>query len=875
MNFHLLDTGQTIALLESRRSGLTGTEVKERHLRYGANEITERKRKPAWKIFLGQFADFMIFILMAAAVVSGVIGDIEDTYVILIIIVLNAVIGFVQEYRAEEAMAALRKMAASTAKVYRDDNVSLVPSSELVPGDIIVIEAGNIVPADIRLLEAVQLTVDEASLTGESHSVLKHSDRLSGDNLALGDRNNMGFKGTLISSGRGTGVVVATGMETEIGKIAGMLQTEGAKTPLQRRLNVFGRKLAIGVVLICLVIFVVGIIRGEAPLMMLLTSISLAVAAIPEALPAVITISLAFGAKRMVRVKALIRNLPAVETLGSVTYICTDKTGTLTHNKMEVIETGDGVNRHLTESPDFKSGHANAERLLLAMALNNDVEVSGTGELAGDPTEVALYILAGRCGMVRSEMEKSYPRVNELPFDAERKYMTTIHRSGDKFLIVTKGASDVLVAKSKMPADANEAWIRQGEAMAASGLRVLAFSVMETDRLPEEINHENIEQGLQLVGIAGLADPPREEARNAVQACKEAGIHTVMITGDHALTARAIAKYLGIIDSEGDLIMTGAELGVMSDQELRKKIGRIRVYARVSPEQKFRIVNLLQEAGEYVAMTGDGVNDAPSLKKADIGVAMGITGTDVAKDASDMVLLDDNFATIVAAVKEGRRIFDNIRKFIRYTMTSNAGEIWCIFLAPFFGLPIPLLPIHILWINLVTDGLPGLALASEKAERNIMSRPPRDPKENFFAGGLGTHILWVGLLMGVISILTEAVSLKLELVHWQTMVLTVLCFSQMGHVFAIRSERLFLFSQGILSNKNLVFAVLVTFVLQLSIIYIPVFNELFKTTPLTLTELFTCIGVSLIVFHAVELEKLIMNRKRRKKSVSFDKMQNC
>jgi len=862
MNWHTLPLKKIYELLGSSALGLTSVHAKEHLAQYGPNELEEGQKKPWWKILLSQFADFMILVLLAAALVAGLVGDVTDAIVILVIIFGNAIIGFVQEYRAEKAMEALRHMAAQNATVVRDGQPMHIPASELVPGDVVVLEAGNVVPADIRLFEVHNLRIEEASLTGESEAVEKRHDTLSGDDIPLGDRRNMGYKGTFVTYGRAKGIAVATGMNTELGNIARMLQEEDTETPLQKRLTVFGKKLSYIILLICIGYFAVGYLRGEEPLLMLLTAISLAVAAIPEALPAVITIALALGARRMVRQNALVRKLPAVETLGSVTYICSDKTGTLTLNKMTVQEIFSGETViPLAELDGYKDGEQ-MQWLLKAMALCNDVAESDDGKSIGDPTEIAFTAAAKDYRFLKKELEKTYPRVAEIPFDSERKCMTTIHRDGSEFVIFTKGALDVLLDKTTgiSPSDIKK-WEKQGDEMAGKGLRVLGFAMRRVDDLPDEITPGTIERDLQLIGAVGLIDPPREEVKKAVHECKTAGIRPVMITGDYLLTAKNIAQRLGIIESENDLVVTGSQLAAMSEKEFQEKVEHIRVYARVSPEQKLSIVKALQAKGHYVAMTGDGVNDAPSLKRADIGVAMGITGTDVSKEAADMILLDDNFATIVKAVKQGRRIFDNIRKFIKYIMTGNSGEIWTLVLAPFFGLPIPLLPIHILWVNLVSDGLPSIALAAEPAEKDVMKRPPRPTNESVFAGGLGRHIIWVGLLIGIVCIGTQTIAIKLGDAHWQTMVFTVLSFSQMAHVLAIRSETRSLFRQGLLSNIPLLTAVALTFLLQLAVIYIPFLNPIFKTAPLTLNELLAVLAASSVIFVAVELEKVFKRGK--------------
>ena len=867
--WHTLTVQQTISELGSSDRGLTALEAKERLRIHGANELVEKKKKSLFVMFLDQFRDFMIFVLIAAAVISGIIGEPVDAIAIVVIIVLNALLGFSQEYRAEKAMAALKMMAAATATVVRDTSPLTLPASDLVVGDLVVLEAGRVVPADMRITEAVRLQVDEAALTGESVPVEKDTSPLENEVLPLGDRTNLLYKGTFITRGRGAGVVTGTGMGTELGKIATMIQEgEEMKTPLQKRLATFGRKLSLVVLAICAVVFAAGLVRGEEPFLMLLTSVSLAVAAIPEALPAVVTISLALGARKMVGQSALIRKLPAVETLGSVTYICSDKTGTLTLNRMKVEDLWVNEGQPVENKAPVPPGDSPAGLLMSALALSNDAFEVENGEVTGDPTEVALLLKANEAGFFKKDLERDHGRVWEVPFDSSRKLMSTVHAWSGGFVSFTKGAVDVLLPKSSAlltssgeSALDSRAVMAENERMAAAGLRVLGVAMKRWESLPDEDSPESVESDLVFLGLAGMMDPPREEARKAVELCRSAGITPVMITGDHPRTARTIAERLGILDGDSRSLLTGQELEQLSEEDFREKVEKIRVYARVAPEQKLRIIMALQERGQFVAMTGDGVNDAPALKRADIGIAMGITGTDVSKEASHMILLDDNFATIVKAVKEGRRIFDNIRKFIKYTMTSNTGEIWTLFLAPFLGLPIPLLPIHILWINLVTDGLPGLALAAEPVEKNAMRRPPRHPRESIFAHGLGGHILWVGLLMGFVCILTQAWAVTSGRANWQTMVFTVLCLSQMGHVLAVRSEKETLFSLGLWTNKPLLGAVLFTFALQMATIYVPFMNRIFKTTPLSLFELAAVLLLSGVVFVAVETGKVL--RKRR------------
>jgi len=860
LSWHTLSVEEAERHLEtSMQAGLDLIESAERLKRYGPNELQEKRARSPWRMLLDQFSDFMIIVLIGAAIVSGIVGDVEDTVAIIVIVILNAVIGFVQEYRAERAIAALKRMAAPAARIVRNGRIETVDSSELVPGDVVLLEAGNVVPADLRLVETARLKIDESALTGESVSVEKQTGSISETDAPLGDRTCLAYKGTIATYGRGRGLVVATGMSSELGKIAALLGGDNeTKTPMQKRLARFGQRLAIAALAICVLVFIVGVVRGEPLLLMFMTAVSLAVAAIPEALPAVVTISLALGARKMVKQHALIRRLPAVETLGSVSFICSDKTGTLTQNKMHVtVLYADDVQHQLWPTSGMPW-----EMLLQALALNNDAHIDRHGKPRGEPTETALLHAAQLAGFDKSELEKMAPRLLELPFDSERKRMTTLHTEVDEVIAYTKGSPEAVLplCVSKLTGSGEsaidrDALLRQADAMASDGLRVLAFAYRRWPALPDGMPHVTVERELVFLGFAGLIDPPRSEVKEAVVQCRSAGITPVMITGDHPATARAIAQELGILYDGDGRVMTGAELAQLDQESFEAEVEHVRVYARVDPTQKIKIVKALQDRSEVVAMTGDGVNDAPALKAADIGVAMGKGGTDVAREAAHMVLLDDNFATIVHAVKQGRRIFDNIRKFIKYTMTSNAGEIWTIFLAPFLGLPIPLLPIHILWINLVTDGLPGLALTAEPAERGIMRRPPRPLHESIFAHGMWQHMIWVGLLMGGVCLLTQAWALHSGTSHWQTMVFTVLTLSQMGHVLAIRSESDSLFSVGIFSNRMLLSAVLLTFALQMATIYVPALNPIFKTEPLSMDELVLCLLLSSVVFFAVEAEK--------------------
>jgi len=847
MHWHTSSVDTVLREMESALTGITSREALLRFAKQGPNELEEKKKKPAWYLFLHQFKDFMILVLMMAAIISGVVGDITDTIIILVIVIINAVVGFIQEFRAEKELDALKKMASLQAFVIRDGNPISISSSQLVNGDMVILEAGNAIPADLRLVETHGLRIDESALTGESIAVDKDFQKLTIENLPLGDRKNLAFKGTMITAGRGKGLVIATGMNTEIGKIARLLQVKDPVTPLQKRMTDFGKKLSYIILFICSMLFIIGMLRGEEPMKMLLLAISLAVAAIPEALPALITVALAKGANSMVKKNALIRKLPAIETLGSVSYICSDKTGTLTLNKMKVTQVYEAdypTQLQLPVSP-----------LVAAMALNHDVKKKDDNSFSGDSTEIALveFTATKIDSTTLDNLISQLPRVAEIPFDSDRKCMTTIHRIENNYVVFSKGAVEYISDKL-LHLEANEEITSMATRWGQQGLRVLAFAYKIIYQLPEPFTYETIEQDLIFAGIAGMIDPPREEVKAAIQDCKAAGIRPVMITGDHPTTASAIAKEIGILN-ERELVIAGDELEAMPDDSLYEKVESISVYARVSPEQKLRIIKSLQLKNHFVAMTGDGVNDAPSLKAANIGVAMGISGTDVSKEASHMILLDDNFATIVKAVREGRRIYDNIRKFVKYIMTCNGAEIWTIFLAPVIGLPIPLLPIHILWINLVTDGLPGIALASEKAENDIMKRPPRKASESLFAEGIAYHILWVGLLMAGITLGVQAWAINEKVGHWQTMVFTILSLSQLGHVLAIRSDREFLYRQGIFTNLPLLGAVALTCVLQAVVIYVPLANEIFKTQPLSYRELIICIGASAILFHAVELEK--------------------
>ena len=909
--WHTSEVEEVLRALDTdAESGLSSEEVARRLGERGPNELEERGGRRPWSILWEQFTSAMIVILVVAAVVSALLGDYEDSIAIAVIVVLNAALGFAQEYRAERAMAALKRMSAPTVKVRRGGNVREVSARELVPGDMVLLEAGNLVPADGRLVEGANLRVQEAALTGESEPVEKDPATVKETDTPLGERAGMVYLSTVVAKGRGLYVVTETGMATELGKIATMIQAaDPEQTPLQRRLNHVGKVLALAALAIVCVVFALGLLRGEDLEVMFLTAVSLAVAAVPEGLPAVVTIALALGAQRMLRRRALIRKLPAVETLGSVTVICSDKTGTLTENRMSatVLDVADHTveldveNRAAPESgPDgvskpVVSGDPVLALLLAGGALCNDALLEDDGDglhAIGDPTEGALVVAAAHEGMKKPELEAALPRVGEVPFDSGRKRMTTVHRvistSGSQIPkaleLVVDGSRDSTpyVAFSKGAVDSlleisSEVWTGGGQAepldegwrdrisaanarLAGNGIRVLGVGLRRLQSFDGV--GEQLERDLTFFGMVGMIDPARPEARDAVGTCKRAGIRPVMITGDHPLTARHIATELGIAEdkTEGERILTGRDLTGLSGEELEGLVEEVPVYARVSPEHKLAIVEALQENGHIVAMTGDGVNDAPALRRADIGVAMGVTGTDVSKEAADMVLTDDNFATIVAAVEQGRVIYDNIRKFIKYLLTSNSAEILVMLVGPFLGLGLPLLPLQILWINLVTDGPPALALSTEPAERGTMRRPPHPPGENVFARGLGRHVVWVGALMALVSLATALWYSQTAPEIWQTMVFTTLTLSQLSHVMAIRSGDESLFRVGPLSNKPLLGAVALTFVLQLLAIYAPLFQRFLETEALPLADLAIAVALSTIIFWAVEIEKWLARR---------------
>jgi Ca2+-transporting ATPase len=857
--------------------GLSGDEAADRLLRAGRNELIERGRTPPWQLLLRQFASAMIVVLLVAAVITMFLADVKDTLVILAIVVLNAIVGFVQEYRAEQALAALRRLASPTARVVRDGAVREIAAPLVVPGDVVQLAAGDIVVADMRLVEVHALRINEAALTGESVAADKVAEPLPsvGDGV-IADQRNMAFGGTAITYGRGTGVVVATGMSTALGRVAELLeQHAGAQTPLQRRLGSLGRALAAVAGVVCAVVFAVGVARGESPHEMFLVAVSLAVAAIPEGLPAVVTVALALGARRMARRRALVRKLPAVETLGSVTVICSDKTGTLTENRMVVerawvpggcvLVGGTGyepVGPIVADGPADAAAEAPADlaRLARIAAACNDASLVAPAQtgapwtVVGDPTEGALLAFAAKAGVVASELLTEHPRREELMFDSSRRRMTTLHASGDRVWVACKGALEALLPLLD-PADAKAA--EEAQAVAASyaqdGYRVLALADRELDAVPDGLLHA--ETGLRLAGLVAMADPPRAASADAIASCRRAGMTPVMITGDHPLTAAAVARRIGIM-RPGDEVMTGAELEKLDDAAFANRVARVAVYARTSPEQKLRIVEAWRERGAVVAMTGDGVNDAPALQRADIGVAMGIMGTEVSREAADMVLADDDFATIVHAVEEGRRIYDNIRRFVRYMLTTNSAEVWVMFLAPLLGLPVPLLAVQILWINLVTDGAPALALGVEPAEPDAMRRQPRPAGESILGAGLWHQALWVGLLMAGVVLAVQAGALAAGW-PWRTMVFSTLALLQLGNALAVRSERESALRLGFRSNLPLTVAICVTLVVQAALIYIPALHPLFATEALGPLEVAVVLAASTVAFLAVEVDKLV------------------
>ncbi|MEH2388220.1 MAG: cation-translocating P-type ATPase [Nostoc sp.] len=932
--WHSLEVNKALDQLESNpNSGLTPQEIQQRLQKYGPNELQETAGRSAWEILLDQFKNIMLLMLIGVALISGFLdlmrlqsGDskpgevpFKDSIAILAIVILNGILGYVQESRAEKALAALKKMTSPLVRVIRDTRQVEIAAKELVPGDVMLLEAGMQIAADGRLIEESNLQVRESALTGEAEAVNKQASLQLPAETDLGDRLNVVFQGTEVVQGRAKVLVTNTGMTTELGKIATMLQSvESEPTPLQQRMTQLGNVLVTGSLILVAIVVIGGVIKdgGFKNIQELLeVSLSMAVAVVPEGLPAVITVTLALGTQRMVRQNALIRKLPAVETLGSVTTICSDKTGTLTQNKMVVQSvytnnktfrvTGegyapigdfqlDGQKISLEESPEILA-------LSVACAVCNDSVLQkeqGEWAILGDPTEGALLTLGGKAGIEKDQWNSKLPRVAEFPFSSERKRMSVIFQvqkvasleaasrgvdpaiasllQSEPYLMFTKGSPELILARSTqihlgnhstpLTEEQRQKILAENDQMASKGLRVLGFAYKPLVQIPPERADETSEQSLVWLGLVGMLDAPRPEVRAAVQECRDAGIRPVMITGDHQLTARAIATDLGIAQ-EGDRVLTGQELQRMSDQELEQNVDLVSIYARVSPEHKLRIVQALQRRGRFVAMTGDGVNDAPALKQADIGIAMGITGTDVSKEASDMVLLDDNFATIVSATREGRVVYTNIRRFIKYILGSNIGEVLTIAAAPLIGLGgVPLTPLQILWMNLVTDGLPALALAVEPPEPDVMQRPPFSPRESIFARGLGSYIIRIGIIFAIITIAlmwwayqhTHAPSYQGDRDAWKTMVFTTLCIAQMGHAIAIRSNNRLTIEMNPFSNIFVLAAVVVTTILQLMLVYVPPLREFFGTHYLNMQELGVCIGFSALMFVWIEAEKIFL-----------------
>lgn len=842
-NWHLKPIGEVFTALCTSPAGLDQNTVQQRQKEYGLNRLLAKGSRSVYAVFFSQFKSVIIIVLVAAALISFIAGERTDSYVILVILLLNATLGFYQEYKAEEAVRKLNKLAAPFAMVVREGTTQLIDAVELVPGDVVILNAGDIIPADGRLFETSAFEADEAVLTGESQSVYKTTVAIEGESVIPADMVNMAFKGTTASNGTAKMVVTATGMQTETGKIAALLEHQPEKTPLQARLGIFSRQLVIAVLLICLVVFGLGLYNGQPFIPIFLTAVSLAVAALPEALPAVITIALSRGAGVMARENALVRRLPAVETLGSVTYICTDKTGTLTLNKMTVE----------------KIWHAEGlqQLFLYNLLLNNSVKVQDHETLLGEATEVALVKYAIQCGLSPCEVQRELPFEEELPFDSERMRMSTLHQYGDKYLLLVKGAPVKMIEALASPiGEQAERLLRRNRQWASEGLRVLFFAYKIFDAKPAVTSH-SIEQGLQFLGMAGLIDPPRAKVYAAIRQCHTAGIKTVMITGDQPLTATAIARKLAMCEGEPKAL-TGKEMALLSDSGLARTVKDVTVYARVTPEQKLRIVKALQENREFVAMTGDGVNDAPALKRANIGVAMGITGSEVSKEAAHLILLDDNFATIVKAVKEGRRIYSNLKRFILYVLSCNLGEIIVVLLSPAFGLPIPLLPIHILWINLITDGLPGVALSAEPATDDIMQKPPRPVNESFFSGGMLYRILVSGFVMGAGAIglqyfaNTEGYTTEQQ----QAMVFSMLCFSQLGNAFLLKRLDRSIFAGVLHKNAFLSLTIVFMLLLQVAAVSIPWAQSVLKTTSLPLQGWAYTAAGALVVLCLLEAAKL-------------------
>ncbi|OGF50679.1 MAG: calcium-translocating P-type ATPase, SERCA-type [Candidatus Firestonebacteria bacterium RIFOXYA2_FULL_40_8] len=893
-NFYNITDIEALKVLESDlQKGLTLSEAEKRLEKYGKNELTGKKGINPLTVLLGQFNNILVWILIGAALISGFLQEWVDAFAIIAIVILNALLGFIQEYRAEKSLAALKKLSNPSSKVIREGKLIITPSSNLVPGDVIEVEAGDSIPADGRLLWlSANFGVLEASLTGEAAPVTKTTKALEEESLPLADRANMVYMGTSVSAGKAKVLIVAAGMKTELGKIAGMVEEIiHEPTPLQKKLDEFG-KWIVGVCFVMVgTVFLLGWLRGGKMVEVFLTSVSLAVAAIPEGLSAVVTIALALGVRRLVKRHALIRKLPSVETLGCTTVICSDKTGTLTKNEMTVQKIFTGWNTFdvagvgYAPTGEFSLGkqqikpdeHIELLNILRCGVLCNGsqlVNEAGNYKITGDPTEGALLTAAGKAGMTKENLEKEYVFVDEIPFDSDRKKMTIVRRHGGELIAFVKGAPDILLrdctdveekgAKRRLT-DQDRAYIEKNNGELADGaMRVLAVAYRRLDNNLKEFNVQNIEKELTFAGLFAMMDPPREEAKKAIEECGFAGIKTVMITGDHKNTAVAIARMLGIF-TDGSLALSGEELDKINDEELNNKVKSISVYARVSPEHKLRVVRAWRKNKEVVAMTGDGVNDAPALKEADIGVAMGITGTDVTKEVSDMVVTDDNFASIVAAVSEGRGIYDNIQKFIHYLLSCNAGEILLMFTASLIGFAAPLLPIHILWVNLVTDGLSALALGVDPVAPDIMKRPPRDPNEKVITKDRAIYILVQGAFIAFCSLLAFVFVLYVEkesMGRARTAAFIVLAVSQLFHSFNCRSLTESLFKLGIFTNKKLLLAALISFFMMMIVVYVPSLQKIFKTVPLGLFDWLLVIAISSFPLWVVELWKIVLRKRK-------------
>ena len=863
-------------------NGLSTEEAKIRLEKNGLNKLVSKKKKSIFQLFFSQINDAMIYILLVAALVSAIVNEISDAIIIVIVVIINAIIGVVQESKAEKALEALKNMSTPKALVKRDGQIIEIDSDKVVIGDIVIIDAGRYIPADIRLIETANLKIEESAFTGESVPSDKDSKIISSDKeVPIGDQHNMAFMSTLATYGRATGIVVSTGMDTEIGKIAKMLdQEEDNSTPLQKKLDKLGKTLGFLAIGICLIMFVISMFQGRDFLEMFMTSISLAVAAIPEGLPAIVAIVLAIGVQRMIKENAIIRKLPSVETLGSVNVICSDKTGTLTINKMTVKKYF--VNGESKNLEDIDKTNLESNLLIEGMILCNDA-TSKDGIQTGDPTEVALIDVGNKVNILKEDLSSLHKRINEIPFDSDRKLMTTVNKYDDNFKSFTKGAIDnILKISNKVlingeildfTKEDKEKVLRASNSMSDDALRVLALGYKDLSDTNFKI--DDLENNLIFIGFMGMIDPPREEVKGSIEISKKAGIRTIMITGDHKNTAVAIAKELGIADSI-DEAMAGSEIDSYSDEEFTKIINNYKVFARVSPEHKVKIVKAFKSHGNIVSMTGDGVNDAPSLKAADIGVAMGITGTDVAKGAADMVLTDDNFTTIIKAVEEGRNIFNNIKKSIMFLLSCNLGEIVALFVAILFNLESPLLPIHLLWVNLITDSFPALSLGVDPGDKDIMDLPPRNPKESLFAGRMGKMVIINGLLIGATTLFAFLYSESLypkslypeALRHAQTMAFVVLSVSQLFYSLGMRSETKSIFQVGILKNKWLIGSIVLGIFIQFAIITIPFTANIFKVYPLTIKDWILVMLISLIPFLINEIIKIFFRISDNKKNIN-------